>query len=363
MEAAWTHPELWPGAVWRPEQAAATSAATSAAAANASSHEPMATTPVTIAAGTPTPMEGVSAPVASPVAAAALAASAEGEGAMAAMEAEAGATPGGVGDASAAAAVGGGGDAVVAAAEAADAASAADEATPVAPPRAKLRLVRQYLVKLRGHSYPRSEWLSGPQIEADGKLSRNCLQRFLRKHVEGGEEVDTAYKEYMTIQRVIGHRLRRATSGGGGGGGGNGEGGGGGGGGGSGGGGGGGGGSGGGGAQMEFLCKWNGLTYAECSWEVEGGAVTPAAVAAYNAVTNLEDARRQEEEKRKKSSWLAISAAVEAMPAEGTFAGAWCAARTISLPNGGSVAVEYDDVHVGFEDKSAKLRQKVRRAA
>ena len=47
-------------------------------------------------------------------------------------------------------------------------------------PGPRKRVVRQYLVKLRAHSYARSEWLTEKQIEADGKLSRNCLHRFLR---------------------------------------------------------------------------------------------------------------------------------------------------------------------------------------
>ena len=99
----------------------------------------------------------------------------------------------------------------------------------VTAPAAPKRLVRQYLVKLRGHSYARSEWLSAAQIDADGKLSRNSLQRFLRKHVDAGEEIDVAYKEYLTLHRIIGHRIRRA-----------------------------GGDSARGG--LEYLCKWNGLT-------------------------------------------------------------------------------------------------------
>ena len=46
--------------------------------------------------------------------------------------------------------------------------------------------------------------------------------------------------------------------------------------------------------------------------------MTAAHVGAYKAMTNLEDAERLEEEKRKKQSWLAISAAVEVPDADWT---------------------------------------------
>ena len=192
------------------------------------------------------------------------------------------------------------------------------------------RIVRQFLVKLRGHSYARCEWLSAAQIEADGKLSRNCLQRFLRKHVEGGEPIDTAYTEYLTLQRIIGHRVRRG--------------------------------------GLEYLCKWNGLTYAECSWEPEGGAVAATLVAAYKGLSNLEEVVRKEDEarnleeeaRRRKHGWLSISAEVEVMPDEGLYAGSWCTARTISLPHKGMVAVEYDHIHVNGDAEGAKVRQKVK---
>ena len=134
------------------------------------------------------------------------------------------------------------------------------------------RWVRQYLVKLRGFSYARSEWLSAAQIEADGKLSRNCLQRFLRKHVEGEEPIDKSYQEYLTLDRIIGHRMRRSAVGGearaG-------E---------------------GAAAAIEFLCKWNGQSYADCSWEAEGGAVTADHVDAYKGLSNLEDSERKRAE-------------------------------------------------------------------
>ena len=112
---------------------------------------------------------------------------------------------------------------------------------------------------------------------------------------------------------------------------------------------------------MEYLCKWNGLTYADCSWEEEGGPVTAEHVSAYKALASLAGIEKAEEERRKKHGWLTISAAVEVMPGEGTYAGAWCPARTISLPNDGMVAVEYVSLHVVISDeKSPKLRQKVK---
>ena len=118
------------------------------------------------------------------------------------------------------------------------------------------------------------------QVEADGHLSRACLKRFLASH-KGGAPIDQTYKEWFTLHRVIGHRTRRSA-----------------------------------GAarpQLEYLCKWNGLTYAECSWEVtSGGAVTSEAVAAYRAVSGADEAERAEEERRRKE-WLTISAAVEAL--------------------------------------------------
>ena len=219
-------------------------------------------------------------------------------------------------------------------------AAAVGQGTPTtteASPKAK-KMVRQYLVKLRAHSYARSEWLSAAQIEADGKLSRNCLQRFLRKHVEGGEPVDLSYKEHTQLERIIGHRVRRAPT--------NAD-----------------------GAAaagvLEYLCKWQGLSYAECSWEGAGGPVTADHVQAYQRLSHLEDVEKAEEAKRRKHAWLTISAPVEVMPGEGLYAGSWCAARTISLPHGGMVAVEYDHIPAngtnGADDTSGpRLRQKLK---
>ena len=68
-----------------------------------------------------------------------------------------------------------------------------------------LRQESQYLVKLRCFSYARSKWLDAKEIEADGKLSKNALQRFLRRLADG-EPVDPSYKDMMQLQRVISHR-------------------------------------------------------------------------------------------------------------------------------------------------------------
>ena len=53
--------------------------------------------------------------------------------------------------------------------------------------------VRQYLCKLRAHSYARCVWLRADEIEEDGKLSNNCLKRFLRR-LSDGEEIDESYR-------------------------------------------------------------------------------------------------------------------------------------------------------------------------
>ncbi len=114
------------------------------------------------------------------------------------------------------------------------------------------------------------------------------------------------------------------------------------------------------GAPLEYLCKWSGLSYAECSWEEAGGPVTSERLAAYAALSDVAAAARAEEERRRQQGWLTIAARVEVMPGEGLYAGAWCAARTISLPHAGMVAVEYEHLHaVPGDEATPKLRQKV----
>ena len=114
--------------------------------------------------------------------------------------------------------------------DAADAAvgEAADGAADAAPK--VTRPVREYLVKLRGFSYARSVWMRGGEIEGDGKLSKNALGRFLRRLADDpASAIDAAtYEEAMDAQRVIGHRRKEG--------------------------------------RVEFLIKWAGLPYAECSW-------------------------------------------------------------------------------------------------
>ena len=72
------------------------------------------------------------------------------------------------------------------------------------PPRVTsgTSLQAEYLVKKRGFSLFRAEWLSREAIEADGRLSKNSLARFLRR-VSDGEPVDASYKAQMLPERVI----------------------------------------------------------------------------------------------------------------------------------------------------------------
>lgn len=198
------------------------------------------------------------------------------------------------------------------------------------------RPVREYLCKLRGFSYTRSVWMRAAAIEADGKLSKNCLARFNRKlddDPEGAVDKPT-YEEAMKAQRVIGHRRKDG--------------------------------------RVEFLVKWAGLPYCECSWEppevphpVAGGrAVAEARITEYDAMSNRSAAEVAEEEQRKQLAWVAPGSSLEVMPGEGAYAGSWCAATAITPVQEGVIGVEYVDLlaNEGELDKKGggkKLRQRV----
>ena len=212
--------------------------------------------------------------------------------------------------------------------------------------RMVVRSVREYLVKFRGFSIARSKWMRADAIEADGKLSYNCLKRFLRRLADGSDAVDQTYKECMQLQRVIGHREPKqppmtapgeatasAASGG--------E------------------------AAAdttEYLVKWVGLPYEQCSWEPRAlGFVPDEAVAAYNAQSNRAAADRAAEARRRQLGWLQIGSSVEVMPSDGAYAGSWCTAAAVTAPNDGLVGVEFDELYANDDDDPKSKRKRRQR--
>ena len=202
--------------------------------------------------------------------------------------------------------------------------------------RMVVRSVREYLVKFRGFSIARSKWMRADAIEADGKLSYNCLKRFLRRLADGSDAVDQTYKECMQLQRVIGHREPKqppmtapgeATASAA---------------------------SGGEGAAdtTEYLVKWVGLPYEQCSWEPRAlGFVPDEAVAAYNAQSNRAAADRAAEARRRQLGWLQIGSSVEVMPSDGAYAGSWCTAVAVTAATDGVIGVEFDELYSNEDDQ------------
>jgi hypothetical protein len=191
------------------------------------------------------------------------------------------------------------------------------------------RMVRQYLTKLRGHSYKRSVWMTQDEIEEDGKLSKNALARFLKK-LGDGEPIDDSYQKWTSVQRVIGHRRVAGF--------------------------------------YEFLVKWEQLPYNDCSWEL-ASEIPPQAVDAYNLVSNRfaaeEVVEQRKREKESAYSWLSKGMPIEVAPPEGTeTAPAWFAAIAVVLHEGKhdtSVTVDYRDLLVDEDDlDGAKRRERVK---
>jgi hypothetical protein len=195
----------------------------------------------------------------------------------------------------------------------------------LAPVPVRRRLVRQYFVKLRGFSFARCKWMTAGEIEADGKLSRNCLSRFLRKLSEG-EDIDTSYRENMVPARVISHQKLAQN----------------------------------GVEAIEYLVKWSLLPYSDCSWEPLGEYVTEEMVEAYNEASNRPAAERVAEERRQETAWLQPYVRIEVMPGEGVYAGSWCVASAVAAPKGPTVMVEYEDF-VANEDRpgAGQLKQRL----
>ena len=176
--------------------------------------------------------------------------------------------------------------------------------------------VRQYLVKLRGHSYNRLEWQREDEIEADGKLSKNALSRFLRK-LATGEPIDREYMTYTQTLRIIGHRTE-------------------------------------GGFGKEYLVKWGGLPYCECSWEY-AYSVPAAAIDAYNVASNRLAVEAAKLQRDRDLGWLQKGRTLEAWPASDPLHelhGAWYGATALSLHET-YVYIEYKHLLANEEDVDA----------
>lgn len=181
-------------------------------------------------------------------------------------------------------------------------------------------LVREYLVKLRGFSYVRSVWRTEEQIEADGRLSKAALARFLRRLADG-EPIDATYKAHMLVERVISRRDAAGFD--------------------------------------EYLVKWQQLPYAECSWE-SAADVPAAAIAAYEAREGGETA--VDPSKRvtgPTTSWIRKDMELEVAPNAPALAGAWYAAVATRLAQK-RLTVEYKTLFKdGDEAVPAKLSERV----
>ena len=183
--------------------------------------------------------------------------------------------------------------------------------------------VRQYLVKLRGYSYNRLEWQREDEIEADGKLSKNALSRFLRK-LATGEPIDREYVTYTQTLRIIGHRTE-------------------------------------GGFGKEYLVKWGGLPYCECSWEYSY-SVPAAAIDAYNVASNRLAVEAAKLQRDRDLGWLQKGRTLEVWPASDPLHelhGAWYGATALSLHET-HVYIEYKHLLANEEDVDAgSLRERV----
>ena len=112
------------------------------------------------------------------------------------------------------------------------------------------------------HSRPPHFHTWSPQ---DGKLSKNCLSRFL-KRLTNGDAIDKEYRTFATPQRIIGHRGDS-------------------------------------GSDREYLVKWSGLPYSECSWEL-AGTMPIAAIDAYNVASNRVAVEAAKQQREREMSWL-----------------------------------------------------------
>jgi hypothetical protein len=87
--------------------------------------------------------------------------------------------------------------------------------------------------------------------------------------IADGEGIDVTYKDCMALQRVIGHRQAKEPP-----------------------------------HHLEYLIKWMGLAYQDCSWEPPGAFVRTVDIAVYDAKSNRFQAESAEEQRKKESAWL-----------------------------------------------------------
>ena len=180
---------------------------------------------------------------------------------------------------------------------------------------------REFLIKKRGYSYFRSVWLTAEQIEADGRLSERALQRFVRKLEDG--PIDRSYKSFLVAERVIAQR--RASD------------------------------------AEEYLVKWNGLGYNECSWESpvdlapglvrsylaarDVGSLMEAEQGADGVVSTHSQLKASDLELRLcQSAWAKKGMAVEAATAAKGLRGAWLQAKATKI-FAKKLEVEYDELY------------------
>lgn len=197
---------------------------------------------------------------------------------------------------------------------------AADSSPGSAEAPRRMALVREYLVKLRGFSYVRSVWKTADEIEADGRLSKAALARFLRRMADG-EPVDVTYKSHMLVDRVISRREAAGFD--------------------------------------EYLVKWQQLPYAECSWE-DAPDVPAAAIAAFEAREGGETAVDFSKcDTGPTTSWIRKDMELEVAPNLPALAGAWYAAVATRMSQK-RLTVEYKSL-IKDEDEAVptKLSERV----
>ena len=178
----------------------------------------------------------------------------------------------------------------------------------------------EYLVKKRGYSYFRSTWLTAEQIQVDGCLSERALQRFVRKLED--EPVDRSYKRFLVAERAI---AQRSVSG-----------------------------------CNEYLVKWNGLCYNDCSWERaadlpqvlvlsylkarDHGSVAEAQEGVKGSDGADSEAEREARLPLRLSAWASKGMEVEAATAAKGLRGAWLRAMADRL-FAKSMQVEYSELY------------------
>ena len=104
-----------------------------------------------------------------------------------------------------------------------------------------------------------------------------------------------------------------------------------------------------------MLVKWQGLQYAECSWE-PAPSIPQSSIDTYNHASNRDAAEAAKQERQRELGWLKKDSLVEAAPLEPSLHGSWHEASALSLnEQSAHVFVMYSSILANEDDVDGSM--------